>query len=111
MHYRAVQPITQPVFGIALYHEGGLWLSGPNNRFDQVSIPEVVGEGVVDYTIADLPLLNGRYVLSVAVHDESMLHPYDYHDRSYRLVVQGTGIGEHFGVIALPGQWDWRPNA
>lgn len=109
MHYLAHQPISQPVFGVALHHEGGLWLSGPNSHFDEVDIPEVHGRGYVDYTISELPLLNGRYLVSAAAYDTTMLHPYDHHDRSYRLVVQGSGVREHYGIIALPGGWQWQP--
>jgi lipopolysaccharide transport system ATP-binding protein len=109
MHYVAHQPIDRPVFGVALHHEGGLWLSGPNSRFDEIDIPEVHGSGFVDYTISELPLLNGRYMVSAAAYDDTMLHPYDHHDRSYRLVVQGSGVREHYGIIALPGCWVWQP--
>jgi lipopolysaccharide transport system ATP-binding protein len=109
IHYVAHQPIARPVFGVALHHEGGLWLSGPNTRFDGMDIPEVHGAGVLDYSIPELPLLTGRYLLSVAVYDDAMLHPYDHHDRRYRLVVQGAGVREHYGIIAVPGRWEWRP--
>ncbi len=111
MHYTAHQPIPRPVFGVALHHEGGLWLSGPNSRFDDIDIPVVQGTGVVDYRISELPLLTGRYLLSVAAYDDAMLHPYDYHDKRYRIVVQGAGVREHYGIIAVPGRWDWQPEA
>jgi lipopolysaccharide transport system ATP-binding protein len=109
MHYHAHMPVTRPVFGLALHHEGGLWLSGPNSRFDDVEIPAIEGVGVVDYTVSDLPLLTGRYLLSTAIFDDAMLHPYDFHDKRYRLVVQGTGVREHYGIIAVRGSWGWRP--
>ena len=107
-HYVAHQPIRRPVFGVALHHEGGLWLSGPNTRFDGVNIPEVRGAGYVDYTIAALPLLMGRYLVSVAVVDDSMLHTYDHHDRHYRLVVQSEDIRERYGILSVPAKWEWR---
>jgi lipopolysaccharide transport system ATP-binding protein len=108
MRYVAHTRVARPVFGVALYHEGGLWLSGPNTRFDGLEIPEVHGPGTVDYVIDALPLLNGRYLLSVAVYDDAMLHPYDHHERRYRIVVQGAGVREHYGIIAVPGRWEWR---
>jgi lipopolysaccharide transport system ATP-binding protein len=43
------------------------------------------------------------------VYDDTMLHPYDHHDRRYRLVVQGAGVREHYGIIAVPGRWAWQP--
>ncbi|HEU5087257.1 MAG TPA: ABC transporter ATP-binding protein, partial [Roseiflexaceae bacterium] len=56
MHYMAHQPIRRPMFGIALHHESGIWLSGPNTRFDNVEIPELHGAGYVEYVISSLPL-------------------------------------------------------
>lgn len=105
MHYVVHQPVPGPVFGVGLYHESGIWLTGPNTRFDGLELNELHGSGYVDYHIPDLPLLNGRYLLSVAVYDTSMLHPYDHHERRYRLVVQGAGLREHYGIIAVPGNW------
>lgn len=109
MHYVVHQPVTGPVFGVGLYHESGIWLTGPNTRFDGLEMNELHGSGYVDYHIPDLPLLNGRYLLSVAVYDASMLHPYDHHERRYRLVVQGAGLREHYGIIAVPGSWQLNP--
>jgi ABC-type polysaccharide/polyol phosphate transport system ATPase subunit len=108
IHYRARQPVVRPVFGIGLYHENGIWLTGPNTRFDSLEIPSVDGAGAVDYTIADLPLLTGRYLLSVAVYDDTLLHPYDHHDRLYRLVVQSEGLRERFGMLSFSGRWAWH---
>ncbi len=110
MHYVAHQPIERPVFGVGLHHESGIWINGPNTRFDQVDIPLTEGEGYVDYQIPALPLLAGRYLLSVAVVDSTMLHTYDHHDRLYRIIVQSEGLRERYGILAIPGQWAWRPS-
>ena len=108
MHYVAHQPIDRPVFGVGLNHENGLCLIGPNTGFDKVVIPAVEGAGYVDYSIPSLPLLAGRYLLSVSVYDEAILHPYDHHDRIYRLVVQSTGLTERYGILSVGGQWSWQ---
>jgi lipopolysaccharide transport system ATP-binding protein len=107
MHYVAHQPISNPVFGVGLNHEAGLILTGPNTSFDEVAIPLVKGAGYVDYTIPTLPLLTGRYQISVAVVDTTMLYTYDHHDRMYQIVVQSEGSRERFGVLSLPGHWTW----
>ncbi len=107
MHYLAHEPVPYPVFGIALHHENDLWLTGPNTSFAGVDIPLVTGTGYVDYHIPALPLLTGRYLLSVAVYDETMLHPYDHHDRLYRIVVQSRGLRERYGIMSLAGTWNW----
>lgn len=108
MHYDARQPIDNPVFGIGLHHENGLWLAGPNTDVDRFSVPRVQGSGSIDYTIRALPLLSGRYLLSVAVVDATQLHTFDHHDRSYGLVVQNRGGRERYGIISLPGEWRWH---
>jgi lipopolysaccharide transport system ATP-binding protein len=109
MHYQAKRPVDDPVFGIGLHHENGLWLAGPNTDVDRFSLPCVEGSGSIDYTIRALPLLSGRYLLSVAVVDSSQLHTFDHHDRSYGLVVQNRIGRERYGIIPLPGEWHWRP--
>ncbi|GAB4122730.1 MAG: ABC transporter ATP-binding protein [Roseiflexaceae bacterium] len=105
MHYQVHTPVERPVFGVALHHEGGLWLSGPNSRFDGVAIETLHGRGYIDYRIESLPLLTGRYLVSAAVYDDAMLHPYDHHDKRYRMVVQGSGVREHYGIVAVDGGW------
>lgn len=110
MHYLAHEDIEWPVFGIALHHANGLWLTGPNTAFAGVDIAGISGAGYVDYTITDLPLLTGRYLLTVAVYDETMLKPYDHHDRLYQLVVQTRGMRERYGMMALSAEWRWSEN-
>lgn len=108
LHYVAHKPISRPVFGVGIYHESSFWLSGPNTSFDGMTITQVNGAGVVDYRVAALPLLSGRYLVSVSVYDETMLHPFDAHDRLYKLVVQSDELRERYGVLPLSGHWDWR---
>ncbi|MFL5802284.1 MAG: ABC transporter ATP-binding protein [Roseiflexaceae bacterium] len=111
MHYVAHCPLRRPVFGVALHHESGFWLSGPNSRFDEFEIPLIERAGYVDYTIPELPLLSGRYLLTVTLYDEAILHLYDYHDRMYELVVRSDHVRERYGVMPLNGRWGWRPEA
>jgi lipopolysaccharide transport system ATP-binding protein len=108
MHYCAHAPIDGPVFGIGIHHESGAWLVGPNTGFDEFRIPRVVGEGYVDYRIPSLPLLGGSYRVSVAAVDASQTHAYDVHDRLYPLVVQSSSMRERYGMLSIPGSWDWQ---
>lgn len=108
MHYHAKQRIEKPVFGIALHHESGVHLTGPNTFFDKVPIEAVDGRGWVDYTIPSLLLLAGRYLLSAAVYDEAMAHPYDHHAQAFVLVVQSDHIAERYGLMTLGGKWRYH---
>jgi lipopolysaccharide transport system ATP-binding protein len=108
MHYCARYPLEGPVVGVGIYHESGMWLSGPNTAFANFPIGRVTGCGYFDYTIPDLLLLNGRYQVTVAAVDSTMLHVYDMHDRLYKLTVQSDHIDDKYGMIAMPGAWHWK---
>jgi lipopolysaccharide transport system ATP-binding protein len=108
IHYQASQPVSEPVFGVGLHTESGIWISGPNTSFDKFSIPQIAGNGYVDYYVPDLPLLHGRYPVSVAVVDTTMMHPYDMHDRRYTLVVQSEGMADQYGIVTMPHRWEWN---
>ena len=111
IQYVAHHPIRRPVFGVALHHESGFWLSGPNTRFDEFEIPLIAGAGHVDLIIPELPLLDGRYLISATIYDEALLHPYDYHDRMYELLVRSSSLRERYGVLSLRAHWGWREEA
>lgn len=108
LHYMAHELIKEPVFGIGIYTENGLWISGPNTGFDGLTIDRADGAGIIDYTIPSLPLLTGRYSVSTAVVDSSQTHIYDMHDRLYNLVVHSDGARERYGMLALSGGWRWN---
>jgi len=107
MHYLAHEPIEAPVFGIGIYHESGFWITGPNSGFAGYRIPRVEGAGYVDYRVAQLPLLTGRYDVSVAVTDSTQSHEFDVQDRRYQLVVHAEGVTQRYGIVAFPDSWRW----
>ena len=109
VHYMAHQPIAKPRFGLAFYHGSGFQLSGPNSVFGECPIPEIDGPGCVDYTIEELPLLPGTYLLTVAIHDFKGQHTYDHIHRQFTFRVRPGGVREEFGVLYVPGKWKWAP--
>ncbi|WP_322513068.1 ABC transporter ATP-binding protein [Chloroflexus sp.] len=109
IHYVAHERIEQPVFGIGLHHESGAWLTGPNTGFDGYYIPAIEGAGTVDYHIPRLPLLSGRYFVSVSATDHTQLHAFDVHDRMYPLIVHSEGVKQRYGMLFAEGVWQWQP--
>lgn len=105
MHVRAEAPVARPVFGLAIYHEDGTHLTGPNTRTGRLAIDEVSGEGTVSYTIAHLPLLPGRYVVSVSAYDYDLIDPLDHRERVATFSVTEGGTLERFGKVTLGGTW------
>lgn len=108
MYYNAHQPITDPSFGIGLYHASGFHINGPNSRFGGLSLGTVTGRGYVDYAIGELPLLTGNYLLTVAVYDSTLTHPYDHQQLAYSFVVQTNNLAERWGSFYIPARWNWK---
>ncbi len=105
--YHAKRRVDSPIFGLALYTEGGVHLNGPNTRFAGYELPTVEGDGHIDYTIPSLPLLGGVYDLTVAVTDRDMAETFDHQHRRYHFVVQpNTDLPERWGILYIPGTWE-----
>lgn len=105
LHYRCREPIARPVFGLAVHRDDGLHVTGPNTQTSGLAIERIEGEGHIDYEIASLPLLPGRYLLSAAIYDHDLITPFDHRDRFAALVVIEGGTRERLGVVELPARW------
>jgi hypothetical protein len=93
------------VFGLAIYHEDGTHLTGPNTRTGGLAIDHVEGDGVVSYRVDRLPLLPGRYVVSVSAYDYHLIDPLDHRERVATFTVTEGGTLERFGKVTLGGAW------
>ncbi len=107
--YRARHRFVRPVFGLAIYHEDGTHLTGPNTRTGGLTIPDVEGAGEVRYAIDHLSLLPGRYVVSVSAYDHHLVEPLDHRERVATFTVTEGGTLERFGKVTLGGTWSLVP--
>jgi homopolymeric O-antigen transport system ATP-binding protein len=106
LYYHAPGRVWYPVFGIALYTGNGVHVLGPNTRFADYEIPFIEGEGYVDYTIPELPLMAGVYDLTVAATNSDMTVMYDHQHNWYHFVVQpNPDLPDRFGLVYVPGTW------
>jgi len=104
--YNASRKVEDPTFGLALYSENGTQLNGPNTRFAGLIIPSVEGTGFVDYRVEALPLLAGRYDVTVAVTGPDMTEVYDHKHRKFGFSVQPTpGLPERWGMVLIAATW------
>jgi ABC-type polysaccharide/polyol phosphate transport system ATPase subunit len=110
MHYRAERQVERPVFGLAIHRGDGTHITGPNTQFAGHETPGIESEGVVQYTVPALPLLEGTYYVSVAAHNWEDTEMYDYHDRLYPFRVLPSE-GERYGIVTLKGEWSWNKRA
>jgi ABC-type polysaccharide/polyol phosphate transport system ATPase subunit len=112
LHYRAVEPVDDVVFGIAVERaESREHLSGLNTLTHQTTFDLEAGGGTVDYVVAHLPLWPGGYSLTVAAHDISGRHVYDRRERQFGFTVTSGDIGGGEGSLYLPGEWEHKRDA
>ena len=104
--FEADERVENPVFGIAIHHQNGTHICGPNTAFSGVRIPAVEGAGEIAYRIPSLPLLPGSYLVSVAATNFADTEIFDYHDRVYSFQVYPGRTAERYGLIALGGTWE-----
>ena len=110
LHYRAPERVEAPVFGVAIHHQNGAHICGPNTKQLGLEIPAVEGEGVVRYRIPELSLLGGSYLISVSAHDRLDVEMFAYHDRLYPFTVYRGQSRELYGLMTLKGEWAFYPD-
>lgn len=111
IHYTADRRLEHPVFGLALFTENGTHINGPNTLFSGFDIPAIEGTGHIDYHVAALPLLAGRYSVTVALTGPDITDIYDHQHQAYSFVVQPTpGLPERYGLFYIPSEWSFHPD-
>ena len=103
--YDAREPVTDPVFGLGVYTDTDIYVTGSNSR-DAAAAPGLVsGRGHVDHVFDSCPLNPGSYLVTAAVTDRSFAHRYDYWDHAFELHVRPGSWGERAGLVELAGSW------
>ncbi len=94
--------IENPVFGVGIFRNDGVNCYGTNTQIDKIRGISIGNSGEVHYIIENLNLLEGQYIVDVAVVSEDGF-PYDY--------IRGiAGFNVYsdikdIGVIRLNHQW------
>lgn len=100
--YRAAEAIRDPVFGIALYSDQDQYLYGTNTELKNIAIDQIEGDGYIDLLIEKIPMLSGRFLLTVAVHPHEG-KAYDWIDKQYSFEVLPKG--RDAGIFEVPCKW------
>lgn len=105
IHYKARGKVADPMFGLAIYTDTGVHITGPNTQMHHFSIPVVEGEGYIQYLMDSVPLLPGTYLFSAAAYDAAGLKAYDHWEQHWKFtVVENPDIADR-GLIAIPSSW------
>ncbi len=108
IRYRAQEPVRGAVFGMAIHRNDGLHVTGPNTAQAGLELPELQGEGELLYTAPAIPLLNGLYLVSVAVVNRDDSETFDFHNRMYPFRVENDdSFTEQYGLLTLGGRWEF----
>jgi len=101
--FRTTEPVESPIFGVALFRDDGVYVFGPNTRYDGVL--EGTYNGIYTYFIVypELPLLAGNYRISIAVFDKSHLKPHVWHNQLYEIEIL-QDVEDH-GLVRLKHGW------
>lgn len=111
IEYIAHRRIEAPAFGVAFHRNDGLHMHGSNTTLAKFDIPFIEGQGEVRYTTDVLPLLEGTYYLSVAIHNIAENQTYDYQDFGYKFGVRLGPVSQRFGTIYIPARWEHVPGS
>ncbi|MGH9040071.1 MAG: ABC transporter ATP-binding protein, partial [Acidimicrobiia bacterium] len=106
VHYTAHDPVDQAVCSIAIYQASTMsYVFGQTTRQARMSLT-LAGQGVIEFTIEEVPFLGGHYLVSVALLDERTLQPYDWHECGYgMLVFDNPDLGSQAGLVRVNGRW------
>jgi len=107
--YNAFKRINNPVFGIGIFKDDGTHITGPNTKFHNFRIDSIKGKGKVYYTVDTLPLLEGNYLVTVAIHPYNSFIPYDLHTKLYNFKVIKNHI-QDFGTFYINAKWKIEQN-
>ena len=104
--YNAHSKVEKPVFGIAVYSDRGVHITGPNTKKQNFPIDSVEGAGYVEYETESLPLLPGTYLFTAAIYDLSGLQAFDHWEQHWKFhVIESEAVAERYGLITIPSTW------
>jgi ABC-type polysaccharide/polyol phosphate transport system ATPase subunit len=96
MRARAREPVDDFVFGVGFFTAEGVSVYGTNTHVEDFEPQAFVGEGEVRFRIEELRLVEGTYLVDVAVHRKDGT-PFDYHRGlySFRVKSRVKDVGVH----------------
>jgi lipopolysaccharide transport system ATP-binding protein len=80
-------------------------LNGPNTVWGKAAPKSIQGRGTMEYIVDELPLLSGRYDLTVAIYDRLVSHPFDHWHRMATFTVVPGVREQQDGVMYIPCRW------
>jgi ABC-2 type transport system ATP-binding protein len=98
--YFATEPTDDLLFGIAIQNEDGTEIYGTNTEVMGVQVPVADGEGEMALEFERVPLLDGTYLVTLAIQssDEGTVH--DWREQQFQFSVMNPS--RTAGLVSLP---------
>jgi ABC-2 type transport system ATP-binding protein len=98
--YFASEPTDDLLFGIAIHDENGNDIYGTNTEIMGVQVPVADGDGEMVLEFEHVPLLDGTYLVTLAIQstDEGTVH--DWREQQYQFSVMNPA--RTAGLVSLP---------
>jgi ABC-type polysaccharide/polyol phosphate transport system ATPase subunit len=96
LRIHAPAPVEDFVFGVGLFGADGVCVYGTNTHLEDFTARRIQGRGEVRFALQKIALVEGTYLLDVAVHRKDGT-PYDYHRGlySFRVKSRVKDVGVH----------------
>jgi ABC-2 type transport system ATP-binding protein len=98
--YFATEPTDDLLFGIAIHDENGTSVFGSNTEIMGVTVPSADGEGEVALEFERVPLLDGTYLVTLAIQSDDEGTVYDWREQQFHFSVMNPD--RTAGLVALP---------
>jgi len=108
--YHASERTDDMLFGIAIYDENGNNLYGTNTSVLGVDVPVAVGDQEMAFEFPRVPLLDGRFLVTIAIQSRDEGTVYDWREQQTHFQVMNPDrthglvsfpIEVHFGETAM----------
>ncbi len=105
MELLAREDLDAPNIGVSIASGDGTVCFGTNTRLDDVATPNVNGSLSVRFSVEHLPLHEGRFDVTVAVHshDEKIIYHWIDRAASFAVFQQRPGVG----LVAMAPSWQF----
>ena len=98
--YHASERTDDLLFGIAIHDQEGNNIFGANTKIIDVAVPIADGAGEVTFDFEHVPLLDGTYLVTLAIQTTDEGTVYDWRDQQYQFSVMNPT--RTAGLVSLP---------
>ncbi len=98
--YHATERTEDLLFGIAIYDENGNNLFGTNTAILGVDVPPAEGDGEMAFEFHSVPLLDGRYLVTLAIQTVDEGTVYDWWEQRAHFSVMNPA--RTHGIVSFP---------